>query len=447
MTNSVMTFRKYYGSILREYWNSSKWFRTFLFITLIWAVLRLIVQFIFLFSGSVGDQMGVDLQVHLTAIQHFIQHADLYPKTLENLEGQFPYPPTYVFLITPLAWLPQQVTIVIHFLSHIVFYYLLFTQWGKIFQYWNMEKASKLLILSLPVWLVFSAFWDDLIYLNIYVLVALFGTLLIEATLKENLIQSSIWLTLILITKPQWAFAAIIPLFLGHYRFFIKLLVSSLVIYILLGIIAWIAGGPSYVWGQYKDYISLLYRLGIDFPWRGPQTGFLGYNHSIKQIFAYFLGNTPSILFLATIIKYILLLPLAIIAIHRIFHPVSQSNPQIAMLLETAMLVYLGAFIWLDIVWEATLTIAIFTYLLAVVTSKFQRVIIMGVFIPYVILDVWRLISYIAGSPMINGAYLQWDYSMYIPTTMIVVLTFYAVFVVRLWPWRNNSQQKQIAAN
>ncbi len=248
MAESTASFTAYYGSILRDLWRSSKWFRIFLIITLIWATLRLVIQLVLTLSGGIGDQIGVDLQVHLTAAQNFVHHIGLYPKTLENLEGHFPYPPTYAFLISPVVWLPQQVTVIVHFLSHFVFYYLLFFQWGKIFQRWNLEKASRALILSIPLWLVFSAFWDDVIYLNIYILLALFGTLLIKASLDEDLLQSSIWLTLILITKPQWAFAAIIPLLLGHYRFFFKLVIFSLVIYLSLGLIALIVGGPGYVW-------------------------------------------------------------------------------------------------------------------------------------------------------------------------------------------------------
>ena len=446
MAESAASFTAYYGSILRDLWRSSKWFRIFLIITLIWATLRLVTQLVLTLSGGIGDQIGVDLQVHLTAAENFVHHIDLYPKTLENLEGHFPYPPTYAFLISPVVWLPQQVIVIVHFLSHFVFYYLLFFQWGKIFQRWNLEKASRALILSIPLWLVFSAFWDDVIYLNIYILLALFGTLLIKACLDQDLLQSSIWLTLILITKPQWAFAAIIPLLLGHYRFFFKLVILSLLIYCSLGAIALIVGGPGYVWTQYKDYFNLLARLGRDFPWRGPGTGFLGYNHSIKQIFAYYLGNNPINLLIATIVKIILLVPLAVIAIHRIFHPIHQQEQQIRIVIETALLFYLGAFIWLDIVWEISLGIAIFTYLLAEVTNKPQKIIIVGVFLPYAVQDVWRLVAYIAGAPMINDAYLSWDYSLFIPTTMIVILTFYSVLVARLWPWGSASHRDQLSS-
>jgi hypothetical protein len=100
----------------------------------------------------------------------------------------------------------------------------------------------------------------------------------------------------------------------------------------------------------------------------------------------------------------------------------------------------------LDIVWEISLGIAIFTYFLAEVTNKPQKIIIMGVFLPYAVQDAWRLVAYIAGAPMINNAYLSWDYSLFIPTTMIVILTFYSMLVARLWPWGAASHRDQLSS-
>jgi hypothetical protein len=103
--------------------------------------------------------------------------------------------------------------------------------------------------------------------------------------------------------------------------------------------------------------------------------------------------------------------------------------------LELAMLMYLGAFIWLDIVWEASLAIVLFGYLLSLDISRAEKGIVLGIFIPYALLDFWRLICYLAGAPMINDAYIAWDFSMYFPIIMVVILVFFAVFCFRLWPW------------
>ena len=92
----------------------------------------------------------------------------------------------------------------------------------------------------------------------------------------------------------------------------------------------------------------------------------MGYNHSITQIVFYWLGVSPNTLLLATSIKILLLAPLAFVSIRHILRPVSRAGynfPQLS--LDIAFTLYLGAFIWLDIVWELSLGIVVFTYLLA----------------------------------------------------------------------------------
>ena len=434
MLATQSNFKAYYGSIFKESWKTSKLFRILLIIAAVWAALRFTAQIVMMLD-PVSGQLSVDLQVYLDAAKNFAQHANLYPTNLEILEYHFPYPPVYALLFVPFLWLPKQVTIFIHLILHILAYCAIFWRWGKIFQHWNLEKASKTLILTLPVWFFFSAFWDDLIYLNIYTIMALLGTLFIESTLKEDLRGATLWLTLILITKPMWAFAAAIPLFIGNYRFFGKLIAYSLVSYLTLSIATLLIGGSSYVWGQYQDYVHLLTRLGQDFPWRGPESGFLGYNHSIKQIFVFFLGPSSTILLIATLTKIILLVPVAILAIKKVIRPLGEVQENITTILELTLLLYLGAFIWLDIVWEATLSIAIFAYILSTVDRK-AKVIISAIFLPYAILDFWRLAGYLAGLPMIHDAYLVSDYSMYIPTTMLVIVTMYIILAIKQFPRR-----------
>src|SRR5262245_7673410 len=95
-----------------------------------------------------------------------------------------------------------------------------------------MPQANVILAWTLPVWLIFSGFWGDLGYLNIYILMALLATLLIDALLADDLLASVLWLSLILQTKPQWVFAAALPLLLGHYRFFFRLIGLAAVTYV-----------------------------------------------------------------------------------------------------------------------------------------------------------------------------------------------------------------------
>jgi hypothetical protein len=418
---------------LKETWNAKRWFRILLIATLIWTALRIGLDAYIVFSGTEG-QAGVDQQVYTDAAQSFAKRADLYPTSLESLENQYPYPPVFALLSEVLLILPSEANIIISSLLHILTFCALYFIWWKIFQYCKLDKAAQALILTIPLWLMFSPFWDDLSYLNIYTIMALLGSLLIYAVLKEDLWQAVPWLVLILITKPMWAFAAAVPLLLGHakdYRFFAKLILWSLGGYVLLAGITFLVGGPAYIYRQYQDYIQLLLRLGNDFPWRGPDSGFMGYNHSMKQIIAYYVGKSASTLRLATLIKVILLVPLVAFAIKTIFKP-KQQRP-LPETLEIAFLFYLGAFIWLDILWEAFLSIAIFTYLISVSENKTLRGVIYAVFLPYALLDIYRVVLYVANTPMVQDSYLLWDFSIFVPIIMIVIVTFYAILLVKVF--------------
>ena len=86
---------------------------------------------------------------------------------------------------------------------HVIAYGLLYWTWGRIFRRLGLERAQDVLAWTLPVWLVFSQFWADLSYLNVYVFMALFASLLIDALWEEKLGWALLWLALIIQTKPQ----------------------------------------------------------------------------------------------------------------------------------------------------------------------------------------------------------------------------------------------------
>ena len=126
-----------------------------------------------------------------------------------------------------------------------------------------------------------------------------------------------------------------------------------------------LAVGPAYGLQQHADYYSFLWNMRQNFPWRGPEAPFLGYNHSISQTVTYLAGLSPMTLRLALGIKTVLLVPLAVLGLRHILNPVGRPGREVPRLaLELAFALYLAAFIWLDMVWELSLGIAMFTYLL-----------------------------------------------------------------------------------
>jgi hypothetical protein len=437
---------------LRRCWSRSRTYRVILVAVLIFTLLRLVVQGLYLgmmlfpelrifggtpaWVGNDGGMVPADLQIYLDAAEHFKHREGLYLQgSLSHLEDHYPYSPFFAFLFRPFLWFSPGIVTLIHTLLHIIAYGWLYVRWGHIFEHLRLSGAKTMLAWTLPVWLLFTDFWSDLAYLNIYLLIALIGTFYIESVIREKLGASVVWLSLIVQIKPHWAFAAAVPLILGRYRFFLKMIGLATVAYVAVIGGLMVVAGPAYIASQYADYISFLGRLSRDFPWRGPDAPFLGYNHSIKQIAIYLFGSGPKIIRWANVGKVLLLAPLGWVCLRHGLHPVNKPGDEMPVLsLDVAFALYLGAFIWLDMVWEVSLGIAIFSYLLATTERGNLRTLIWAVFLPYTLIDVVRTISFaVWGLEVVApGPYVLTDPSLYVPLVMIVILVFYALLIVRL---------------
>ena len=431
-------------SNLRECWSTSKAYRVLLVAAIVYVVLRLAMQ-IYLFADAFdpnavakGVQVSADLQQsYIASAEHFQARQDLYLKgSLEHVEAHYLYSPAFAFFFSPILLLPLNILLPLMIIIHLAAYALLYIWWDKIFQRSRLQTIAKQWAFLLPVFLVFSPFWDDLSYMNTYILTALCATFLIDAIMQEKMGWAAFWLgAVILPIKPHWAFALALPLLLGRYRFFARLLFGSLLAYLAVTAITILAGGWEYGLRQYLDYFGFLARLTRDYPWWGPDKPFLGYNHSILQVVLYYLGVSSTNMRIATIIKLLLLLPLGWIGLKFLRHPIDRPGyevPEIALALTFAL--YLGAFIWLDMVWELSLGLVIFAYLLATTQQTWTRTLLWILFAPYALLDIWRLISYIAlgDSVLYEGAYVLTDPLIYVPWIMMVLLLFYALLLQKL---------------
>jgi hypothetical protein len=348
----------------------------------------------------------------------------------------YQYAPSFALAFRPFLWLPRMAVALLHTLLHVVIYALLYVRWDQLFRQFGMERARAMLVRTLPVWLVFSAFWNDLAFLNVYLLMALLATLLIDAVLNERLGWSLLWLSVILQIKPQWAFAVAIPLLLGRYRFFFKLVALAVTAYAAVIGITLLAVGPAYGWQQYKDYLHLLTSIGNNYPWRGPDKPYLGYNHSIVQTVVYVVGIRQAAFDLALAIRAVLLAPLAFIGLRCLLHPLNRRGSAVPPVgLDLAFALYTAAFIWLDVVWELSLGIALFTYLLATLEDRTTRKLIWTIFLVYALVDAWQIVSFAAfgDAAIAPGPYVLTDPSIYVPLIMIVTVLFYALLVRRLW--------------
>ncbi len=438
---------------VRMLWKRSRAYRVLLVVALVYTLLRFVVQGIYLaimlfpqwkimgglpsWTGAEGPMVPADLQIYLNAAKHFYLRQDLYLKgSLERLEEHYPYAPPFAMVFMPFLLLSPVAVSVVHTLLHVVAYGLLYVRWAAIFRRYELGTAAEKLAWSLPLWLVFSSFWTDLGYLNIYIIMALFGTLFIEAILDEHLGRALLWLSVIAQIKPHWTFAIAVPLLMGRWRFFWRLVGRAAVVYLLVAGTTILVAGPAYGLQQYADYVGFLSRLSRDFPWRGPDKPFLGYNHSIKQIVVYLLGVSPATLRLATLIKAVLLMPLVVVVLRHLWwrYGRGQEGLSARLALDLAFLLYLGAFIWLDMVWELSLGVAIYPYLLGTTSDRRIRYGLSAAFLPYALLDPVRTFSFLIGGMrvILPGPYVATDPAIYFPLIMVSILAFYAWLVVRV---------------
>lgn len=410
----------------------------------VYVVLRLAIQ-VFLFSDALrpdavetGVQISADLQQsYIASAQHFRDRENLYLKgSLEHVEAHYLYSPAFAFFFGPILLLPLPWVLFLMLVLHIAAYMLLYVWWARIFERANLQNVSRQWAWLLPMYLVFSPFWDDLAYMNTYIIIALFATLLIDAILQEKLGWASFWLgAVILPIKPHWAFALALPLLLGRQKFFIRLLIGSLAAYLGVAAVTILAGGLEYGLQQYRDYFGFLARLTRDYPWWGPDRPFLGYNHSIIQTVLYYLGVSPASMRIATIIKLLLLVPLGLIGLKYLQRSLDKPGyevPEVALAFTFAL--YLGAFIWLDMVWELSLGLVIFAFLLATTQQKSIRTLLWLLFAPYALLDVWRLVTYgaLGDGILYQDSYILTDPLIYVPWIMMVLLLFYGLLLQKL---------------
>lgn len=437
---------------IKALWAQSKLFRVVLIAALVYTLARLAVHAIYLvtlmssgegvgaempeWAGTSGTTIPNDLNDYLTGARRLQNRQDLYIKGKLDRVEFYQYAPSYALAFVPFLFMSPLVLVLVHTALRFVAYVALYGLWGRILDRFKLAQAGRMLAWTLPLWLVFSAFWGDLGYLNIYIIMALLGTLLIDAVLNERLGWAVLWLSIILQIKPQWAFAAAVPLLLGRYRFFFKLIAAAVLAYIAVAGVTMLVVGPAYGWQQYVGYVRFLADMPANFPWRTPDAPFLGYNHSIKQIVLYLLGVTPRAMQLATAVKALLLLPLAATGVRYLLKPARCAGRDVPLLgLDWAFVLYLGAFVWLDMVWELSLGVAVLVYLLGTLQQRWKKALAWAVFLPYALVDLIQVISFAVWGmdAVLPGLYVWTDPSIYVPVIMIAILVFYVLLLGRLW--------------
>lgn len=386
---------------------------------------------------------GRDLRIVVDAALRMAQRGDTYYLGVwPDGFDVYNYSPLYALTVAQIATrFPFTSHALAHGLLGLVAYVALFFTWLRLFPRLGVPKAGAFQLAILPLWLIYAGWWGDSILLNIYIPLALIVSWVFYFVWQERLIPAALLLVLVLQSKPQWAFALALPLVLGRFRFFAKLFTAVVLGY--LGAAALTIGilGLDYGVAQYQAYYTMLDIAPTQISWHGPGE-YIGYDHSVAQIYFYLFGYSPDAWTVVRLIKLALLAPLGLVAI-LVMRLKPERQPQLA--LEAFFSLYYASFIWLDLVWETTLSIIAFIFLMTVLQKRWQRWIVAVPFIWYAISDLWQVVgvpvsALVLGTDVVSvqGPPLWADPSFRIPIIMLVILGSYSVLLGRIFQGLNH---------
>ena len=422
---------------LRQQWRNSSSFRVWTILAVIGLVINLALTILWQLEIITveGSPPTNDLKIYLEAGDRFLQREDLYiaPKPDFSL---YAYSPAFAMVFGFLTLLPYKVLWVVDALLQMIIYWAMYWRWFMIFRGQRLNTAAQVLIRLFPLWIIFTGLLYEIAYLNVYIYMAFFATLLLEAMLNQQTGKAILCLAVLLPIKPQWAFALGIPFLLGQWRFLAKVAGGAILAYIAILITTVLIAGP-YALGQYQEYFQFLQSIPYTFVWNTMvKDGHIGYNNSIMQLVAFFTNNAPYSVGLAAAIKILLSLPLIAIYLRYRRHAPQEATP--GFVLEWAFALYLLTFIWLDVITELTFGIVIFTYLLGTLSKQSFIKLAQFVFLPYALIFIWiTLIGIVSFAVTIPA--LIFDPSLFVPFILIAMLGLYGLVL-----WQLNDRLRKL---
>jgi hypothetical protein len=416
---------------LRQQWRNSNSFRVWTILAIIGSVINIALVVLLQLEVIAFEDAppANDLKIYLEAGERFLQRQDLYIAPRPDF-GLYAYSPAFAMLVSLLTFLPYKVVWIIDALLHIIIYWAMYQRWFTIFRQQGLDSAAKMLIQLFPLWIIFTGLLYEISYMNIYIFMAFFATLLLETMLYQQTGKAILWLAVLLPIKPQWAFALGIPFLLGEWRFLAKVVIGGLLSYTAIFIVTTLITG-SYALQQYREYIQFLGSIPYTFVWNTmSKDGHIGYNNSIMQLVMFFTNNAPYSVSLTTVIKILLSLPL--IAIYWGYRRHTKLVATAGFTLGWAFALYLLAFLWLDVVTELTFGILIFSYLLGTLPGQRLKNIARLVFLPYALTLIWITVTGIT-SFMVPLPDVIIDPSLFIPFILIATVGLYGLTLWQLW--------------
>ena len=415
---------------LRQQWRTSRSFRWWTALAFVGLAINLILTALWqLEILAVEDTPPVnDLKLYLDAGRRFLQREDLYIMPRSDF-GLFSYSPVFALVMGILTFVPYKLIWVVDAFLHIILYGALYCRWVMIFRQQRLDSAAESLIRLFPLWLIFTGLPYEIAYMNIYIFMAFLATLLLEEMLYRKPAKAILWLNVLLLVKPQWAFALGIPFLLGEWRFLARVIGGALLIYFAVLALMMLFTG-QYALEQYWEYVQFLQSIPHTFVWNTmTEEGHIGYNNSLMQLIIFFTNNAPYSISMTTAIKILLSLPL--IVIFQRYRRSASNEATAALLLEWSFALYLLAFLWLDVVTELTFAIVVFSYLQGMLPQRSIKNWARLLFLPYALTFMWVTISSII-SFFTSLPNILLDPSIFIPFILITALGLYILLVRQL---------------
>lgn len=369
---------------------------------------------------------GNDLVVYLRAGQAVAVGQSPYPGGPWRDTAVYHYSPTLAWLLSyffqgdGLLWSFRWLAYL--YLGLILSAYpLAWLIWRRVFEQLQLNQAGAVMISSLPLWLVYSQWFADQNFLNIYTFLLLLDGLLVLALLRQNTWLALVVVLLIAQTKPHHLYPLALPFCLGRWRFGLKLALACLIGYPLVAAVTIAAVGPPLGLKLYQDYFIFLTTIAERYPW---SAYYLGYNHSWQSILYWLFGLQPWIPAAVAALRVLTFLPLVWLG-WRWWWRAGPVGKQPAVALGLALALHLWAIISLDQLWEVTTAIIVFVYLMALGDIS-VRCWTLLIFTLFALLGLVQLFGWQIAS-LFNRPADQFDLTARLPVLMAAALGLYGL--------------------
>jgi len=362
--------------------------------------------------------VGNDLAVYLRAGLDVAEGRSPYPAGPWGTTAVYHYSPFVALLLTPLfrdgeAALPFRALAEFYLGAIVMLLLVAWWLWRAVFRAARWPEAAEAMTVLAPAWLVYSQWFADQTYLNIYTLLLALTGALAWAVLRGRLWLSVLLAVLIAQAKPHYLFPLLIPLLLGRWRFFFAIGTAALAGYALTVALTIASLGVERGTDVYLDYLTFLGTIPDRFPWVAYQ---LAYNNSWRALLTRCFGLQWWIQPAVNALRLATLLPLAMV-LWSWARTLTAMDVRAAI--GAALALHLFALLSLDQLWEATILIVIWPTL-SVSPVQRLRLVASSVMIPFVLLGFVQL----AGRLWLGG-----DLTAEWPVIVLPTLALYGLSV------------------